>query len=263
MNLINSIKVISATILLVVAPAASAAATFGPDRQTYKWDQTAKGVTFNSVINNPAVGDERSFLVARDLKNNNYSDNLKVSDNEDVVLRVYYHNDAGANKVAKRARVQVNYPVYDAKNIEINSYILADNAKPGTVTDTTVLSADQDFHIEYQKGSARIWNNVLRGNTLSDDITTQQGGALIGYDKLDGKIAGGSKYSGYVTLKFKVHFKQAAGTSPSGTATKPGTTANGGKVPNTGPGEVAGLFAAASAVGTAAHMAVTAHRKRR
>jgi hypothetical protein len=254
MKIISSIKVGIVTLALLIVPAASAAASFGPPRPTLTWNQTAKDVTFNSVINNPVVGDERAFATVRNFKDNNYTDQLKVSDNADVVLRIYYHNDAAADKVAKNTKVQVNFPVYAAKSIEINSYISADNAKPGTVTDTAALTADQDFSIEYVKGSAQIWNNSLRGKTLSDAIITQQGGALVGYDKLDGKVPGGSKYSGYVTLKFKVHFKQA------GTGAR--VSAN-GSIANTGPGEVLGLFAGATAIGTAAHMAINARRHRR
>jgi hypothetical protein len=249
MKIIKSLQISAAALALMLTVVSNTAAAYSPARPTYTWNKTAKDVTFNSITNNPAVGDERSFLVVRNLGNNDYKDQLKVSDNEEVVLRIYYHNDAASNKIAKKTNVQVILPAYTAKSMDISAFISADNAKPGTVADTANLNADQPFKLEYEKGSAQIWNNALRGNKLPDTIVTQQKGALIGYDKLDGNVAGGSKYSGYVTLKVKVHI------SPTVVSTGSVGVVNG--IPNTGPGEVLGLFASASAVGTAAHMVVS------
>lgn len=252
--MINSIKVLVASVLIVALTGSSASAAYAPNRPVYKWNQNAKDITFDSVTNNPAVGDERSFLLVRNATDNNYVDQLKVADNQEVVFQIYYHNNAASNKVAKNSKVQAILPAYNAKSLTVNAYISADNSKPGTVADTAQLVADQPFSLEYEKGSSKIWNNVLRGKSLSDDLATQQQGAQIGYKQLDGKIAGGSQYSGYVTFKAKVHMpKTVASTKSVGVV-------NG--VPNTGPGEVVGLFAGATALGTATHLVVSRRARR-
>jgi hypothetical protein len=224
-------------------------------RPTFTWAKPAGYVTFNSITNNPSVGDERKFFLARPLAGNDYVDNLKVTDNEEVVLRAYYDNDAAANYKleAKNVRVRIDMPAITAKSSSATAYILSDNAKPTVVSDSTGFSADQPFNLVYEPGSAQLWNNALRGFKLSDSIISQQG-TIIGYNKLDGVIQSGPQYSGYVTIKARVHMAKT--TASQGTV----GTING--VPNTGPGNVLGLFAGASAVGAAAHMAINRRHKR-
>lgn len=249
MNISNGAKVGVAALVCLIVLSSSAFAAFAPERDSSSWKKTAKSITFNTVKDNPAIGDERSFVVARNFNNNNYTDQLKVVDNEVVVLKAYYHNNAAHNKVAKNVTVKFNIPSISAKNVSVTGYISADNAEPKIISDTTSLIADQPFTLEYQKGSAQIWNNAIRGLTLSDSIVNSNG-ALIGYEKLDGNVAGGSQYSGYVTIKAVVHTQKASNT----------ITTN-GSVPNTGPGEVAGLFVGATAIGTAAHLIFTSRRR--
>jgi hypothetical protein len=251
MNILNSAKVGIVALAFLVILGSSAFAAFAPERDTSSWKKTSKDITFNSVKDNPAVGDERAFLVVRNFNNNNYADQLKVADNDIVVLRAYYHNNATADKIAKNTKIKINLPNLAAKNISATAYISSDNADPKIISDTTALKADKPFTLEYEKGSAQIWNNVLRGTALSDSIVSNTG-ASIGYAKLDGFIAGGSKHSGYVTIKAKVLLQKTFTSSIN----------TNGTVPNTGPGEVAGLFAGATAVGTAVHLYVNSRRRR-
>jgi hypothetical protein len=245
MNISNSAKVGVAALICLIVLSSSAFAAFAPEREGLSWNKPAKRITFNTVKDNPAIGDERAFVTVRNFNNNNYVDRLKVADKDVIVIRAYYHNNASKDKVAKNVTIKFNIPNLSAKNTSVTGYISADNADPKIVSDTTNVVADKPFTLEYQKGSAQIWNNVLRGLTLSDSMVNSNG-TLIGYDKLDGNIPGGSQYSGYVTLKAVVHFKQSSGT----------ITTN-GSVPNTGPGEVLGLFAGATAIGTVAHLIVS------
>lgn len=251
MNILNSAKVGVVALTFLVVLSSSALAAFAPERDTSSWKKTSKDVTFNSVKDNPAIGDERAFLVVRNFNNNNYADRLKVADNDIVVLRAYYHNNAAADKIAKNTKIKINLPNLAAKNISATAYISADNADPKIISDTTSLIADQPFNLEYEKGSAQIWSNALRGRALSDSIVSNDG-ASIGYANLDGSIAGGSKYSGYVTLKAKVRIQKTSVSTLN--------TTN-GSVPNTGPGEVVGLFASATAVGTATHLYISSRRR--
>lgn len=239
MRIINSFWVAVATVFVAVFLAASALAAYAPQRTTYKWPSTAKAVTFNSVIGNPSVGDERQFLTARDFSNNNYADQLSVVNNEDVVLKVYYHNNAKPGQIAKGTKVRFALPSGTSKQMLISAYISADNAKPSTVSDTTTVLSDQSFSLNYEPGSAQIWNNAVRGVSLNDSVVTS--GALIGYKTLDGQVNGGASFSGYVTIKAKVKFNTPA-------------PAAGGSVPNTGPGQVVALFIGVSVLATLVHM---------
>jgi hypothetical protein len=238
---------------LVVLPTTALAAEYNP-RPTFTWQKPSTYITFNAITNNPAAGDERQFLSARAFTDTKSSFPLNVSDNEEVVLQVYYDNDAASNYnlKAKNTRVQIALPAKTSNSQTVDAFISADNAKPGAVNSVVSLTADQPFNLAYETGSAKIWNNKLRGTRLSDNIVTQQG-ALIGYDKIDGVVSGGAQYSGYVTVRAKVHFaKTSASTGSAGVV-------NG--VPNTGPGEVLGLFASASAIGAVGHRLLSARRR--
>jgi hypothetical protein len=191
---------------LVLVPA-SALAGWGPARPTFTWKAPANYVTFNSITDNPQAGDERAFLDARDAAGTTYTDKLTVHDNEEVVLRVYYHNNAASNLnlTAKNTTVRVALPKTAATATYANGHINASNANPIDVADTVDFVGSDLFTMSYEAGSAQIWNNSLHGAQLSDNIVST--GALIGFDKLDGKVPGCAQFSGYVTIKVRVHMQ--------------------------------------------------------
>jgi hypothetical protein len=234
-------NILLAVLFTVLIPAT----VYAQDRQTFTWNKPANYVTFNSITDNPKVGDERNFLLVRDVNSSTFADQLNVQSGQEIVLQIYFDNNAGSNLnlKAQNTRVRVNLQPSANKSATITAYIMANNANPKTVSDTSVLSSDRDFSLAYEKGSAQIWNNTLRGNKLSDDINSQAG-ALIGYGKLDGIIQGGAQYSGYVTLKIKVGSVAAGSTN----------------VPNSGPGNVIALIALATLLGAAAHIRVISRR---
>jgi hypothetical protein len=340
-NKVARVVVVGAALVLI--PASTALAGWGPARTTFTWNSPATYITFNSITDNPQFGDERAFFDGRDAASSTWSDNLSVSDNEELVLRIYYHNDASSNLnlVANNTRVRIALPHTAATSTYANAHISASNANPGDVADTVNFYGTNPFTMEYVPGSAQIWNNVLRGTQMSDDIVTSNG-ALVGYSQLDGKIQGCAEFSGYVTIKVRVHMQTpppshftatatakatanasakascpdsnaSASASASATATatatatsdisqadadqkaqaaaqeqanakaqadakasaqakakaavkcsKPVTTASTKPhaLPNTGAGDVVGLFAGASAVGTAGHYFVSRRNRR-
>jgi hypothetical protein len=228
-----------ALLILVLFPAT----VFAQDtsRQTFTWNKPANFITFNSIIDNPSIGDERNFVEVRDIGDSNLTDQMAVRDGQEIVLQIYFDNDAGANLKlkAKNTRARVTLPSAPTKSATITGYLTADNTKPTSVSDTAALSSDKPFSLSYENGSAQIWNNVLRGASLADSIVSSDS-ALIGYDKIDGVIQSGPQYSGYVTLKFKVNTQKAS-------------TVTGTKVPNSGPGDVAALFFVVAILAAAIH----------
>jgi opacity protein-like surface antigen len=210
-------------------------------RQTFTWNKPANFITFNSITDNPAIGDERNFAQVRNISDGRLADQMSVRDGQEIVLQVYFNNNAGANLKLKanNTRVRIVLPSAAAKNATITGYITADNAKPASVSDAVSLTSDTAFSLNYEKGSAQIWNNALRGASLSDAIVSSDG-AQIGYDKIDGLIQGGPQYSGYVTIKVRVSVQR-------------GLVLSTGKVPNSGPGDVLAIFLAAVLIGAVFH----------
>ncbi|HET9850048.1 MAG TPA: hypothetical protein VFP35_00235 [Candidatus Saccharimonadales bacterium] len=247
LNLLTAVLIVAAVSFPVLAAGA---------RQTFTWQKPAGYVTFNSITNNPAVGNEENFLAVRDLNQANYSQSLKVNNGQEIVFRIYYDNNAGhnLNLTAKNTRLSLAIPAKSAKTAVATAYISADNAKPELVSASATLSADSPFSLHYEKGSAQIWNNTWRGKTLSDSIVSS--GVQLGYKSLDGKVPGGAKASGYVTVKAKVNFSQnSASQNGGGAAAGAIGGSNSGKggqpaeVPNTGPGSLLAIFLAVSAAG--------------
>ncbi len=198
---------------VVSIPTTQALAEWGPqDRATFTWAHPANYITFNSITDNPSVGDERHFHTANEVGVANYTHNLPVRDGEEVTLRTYFHNNAASNLnlVATNTRVKMllssaNTPATDHASV---SYISADNSNPGAVWDTAHLTSDKAFTLDYEAGTAKLFNNVFTtGTGLSDSIVTDAG-ALVGYDHIDGKVPGCGDFSGYVTIRVKIHVKE-------------------------------------------------------
>lgn len=221
-NILNRLKsnmerISMAVMLLAIVTAITGTAVmaWGPSsRQTFTIEKPASYITFNSITNNPNYGDERNFVIAKDAANTQaggWSDNVTVQDGKEYLVRMYVHNNAGANLnlVANNTRVMANVPNNTAKNIRIDGYISANNANPQKIWDEVNFTSDKEFNLTYITGSTRYYNNVNPnpGFTLSDSIVTNSG-AHIGYDKMDGNLPGCFQYSGIVTFKVKATTKK-------------------------------------------------------
>lgn len=204
-----------ATIIASVGLFAGVMHAWGPTRSTFTIEDPATYVTFNSITNNPNYGDERNFSIVKDAASTStadWKDTLTVEANKEYLIRIYVHNNAADNLklVATNTRASVNLPTVTAKSIEINSFISADNANPLKIWDQVTLQSDKEFNLVYVAGSAKYTNNLFtQGIPLGEDLFTSPG-ALLGYEKLDGKIPGCFKYSGYVTFRVKPQFAKEA-----------------------------------------------------
>jgi hypothetical protein len=104
--------------------------------------------------------------------------------------------------------------------------------------------------VTYENGSTTLYNeNGTVIKTLPDTITTS--GVDIG--ALNGSTTEFVNYKAKVSCPSK--------PTPTPTPITPVTTPK--ALPNTGAGDVLGIFAGATAAGSAAHMAITARRNRR
>lgn len=221
MNLIQKVRkmpkrFVALAALVVAGVATTAAMAWGPARQTYTVESPADHITFNSITNNPNVGDERNFVVVKDASNTaagGWQDTITVQPGKEYLVRIYVHNNAATslNLTAINTRVMAALGTNTGTSVAMTGYVSADNASQKQVWDDISFTSDKTFNMVYVKGSAIIYNNATgqTGRTVSDSIVDGSG-ALIGYTANDGKFPGCFQYAGYVTLKVKPQFAKTA-----------------------------------------------------
>lgn len=212
----NAPKRSSALVAMIAAAIVVPAALFawGPDRPTFTIEHPADHVTFNSITNNPNIGDERNFVGIREAGTNNlWTDNMTVQNGKEYTVRMYVHNNAAANLnlVAENVTAKFTLPTNTAKSIQVNGFLSASNATPQEVYDHATFNSTQDFNIAYQSGSLKFENNAFgaAGVAIPESVFTSAG-AKLGYDKLDGRIPGCFQFAGYLTFKVKAQVAQTA-----------------------------------------------------
>ena len=193
------------------------------DGENYKKTDNYPGtIVFNS-ISNGIIGDEKNFVGARECfqradgtwigatKDTIWNpDEIEVEDGHTYIIRMYVHNNNpnGEDAVAKNTKISFILPIDSAKEIEVNGIINSSNATPSRYWDHVTFKSSNLFHLEYIENTALLENNGIGkgGVVLSDDLIQADGGILIGYDKLDGRIPGCYQYDGFVTIKVKAVF---------------------------------------------------------
>lgn len=211
-----------AALLAIILPFAVSA--WGPDRVEFRTNSPATYVTFNSMVNNPAHGDERNFMQIREAtaSNETYSDTVSLQPGKEYVVYMYYHNNAASNYnasgvgVAQGAFVRAEIPSI-VKNggagVKGVGHVGATNAKHlntqgadmgNSVWDDIEFrnTSGGDIALRYVPGSATIHSKgAVNGRAMNDSIVST--GALIGYDALDGRLPGCHEYAGFVTFRVK------------------------------------------------------------
>jgi len=211
--------VVAMIAVAVVVPVAALA--WGPTRTTYTVESPAPVVAFNSITNNPNVGDERNFVGIRDTSAENvWHDDMTVQPGKEYYVRMYVHNNAAENLnlVAENVTAKFNLPTTTGKSVQVNGFLNASNVGSNgkdqkgafaEVYDHATFNSTNDFNLAYVKDSLKYENNAFgaAGTPLSESIFTSAG-AKLGYDKLDGNIPGCFQYAGYVTFKVKPQFAE-------------------------------------------------------
>ncbi len=206
----NPKKAILASVLAIVGLLPIVSNAWGPSRPTFTIEDPADYVVFNSITNNPAHGDERSFVQIKEktASDSTYANKLNIATGKTYTVFVYYHNNAAANYnlVATNTRMNTQLPGTVKANTEtaISAKIMADNANPKTVWDEVKVTSTEDVVLKYVSNSATIHSKgAVNGKKLnSNEFLTS--GALIGYNALDGRVQGCHQFAGYVTYDFVV-----------------------------------------------------------
>lgn len=224
-----------------------AAMAWGPERPTYTMDSPAPEVTFNSIIDNPVLGDERDFVrIVEAGTGGEFTNNVKIEAGKTYNVYIGYHNNAAGNLnesgygIAQRVRVATQFTetLEAGETGEINAIIEYGYYPAGTteftyaqVYDGASYTADEKVTISFVPGSAIIHNGwALDGTVMPDQIATTAGD-YIGLDALDGVIPGCSEYSGHIILQLTAKGEDEPPTPP----TPPETPK---ELPKTGPAEI-------------------------
>lgn len=217
----------------VIVPVAAFA--WGPTRQTFTMEQPSDHVQFNSITNNPNIGDERNFVGIREVGSSNvWYDTMNAQPGKEYFVRMYVHNNAAANLnlVAENVTAKFNLPTTTGTSIQVNGFLSATNVgadKNGNtgsyaeVYDHATFTANENFNLAYVANSLKYENNVFgaAGVALPESIFTSAG-AKLGYNALDGKIPGCLEYAGYVSFKVKPQFAQTTNFTLSKKVSKHG-----------------------------------------
>jgi hypothetical protein len=166
-------------------------------------------VVFNSLVGTPSYGDERAFLDARkaqDTDEGSYVNEARVSVGDELILRVYVHNNANTNRngqeqVARGTRVRFAIPSEMSRALRCTAYISAENAVPPIVSDAAGVLADRPVRLEYVRGSAMAYTNSA-SYALGDEVV--EGGALIGEQSPDGVVRGNFDHDMTVQVRVRV-----------------------------------------------------------
>jgi uncharacterized repeat protein (TIGR01451 family)/LPXTG-motif cell wall-anchored protein len=203
------VAIIAAAIIVPIAVHA-----YGPERPTFTFEHPATYVTFNSITDNPSVGDERNFVrVKEDSTTTTYGKDVTVQPGKTYQVSVYYHNNAASNLnasgdgIAKDVSLRMQMPASIAGNASdtVDGFINSSNANPTSVWDSANLKngSANAVAIRYVPGSAVVTSNgAVNGAILPDAFLTT--GTPLGYDALNGTLPGCNQYAGYVTYKFTV-----------------------------------------------------------
>lgn len=206
-------KRLAALLAIVTAVAVMPAAlnAWGPERQTFTIENPATYVEFNSITNNPNIGDERNFVGIRENGTSSlWQDSVKAQPGKEYVVRMYVHNNAAENLnlIARDVNAMFYLPNTSAKSHQVNGFLRSSNAKTKEVYDHATFTGDQDFKLAYVEGSAKYYNNANgNGFSIPESLFTASG-AKLGYDKMDGNIPGCFKYAGYLTFIVRPQFPE-------------------------------------------------------
>lgn len=184
---------------------------WGPERETFTWQVPATYATFNSMIDNPDLGDERNFVRIRAVGDTYYVDEVELEAGKTYEVYSYYHNNAEGDigqtaiGIADNVRMKSNFPasIKAGERLTVNTTISAADTDPLAVWDGAYITADEDLYLRYVPGSAKIHNGgELNGQQIGPDYLFSDEGALLGYNVFSGILPGCNQYAGYVTYQF-------------------------------------------------------------
>lgn len=193
----------------------TAANTFawGPERQTFTMEEPATYPTFNSITNNPTIGDERDFVRVGEINDDvtALKNEIEVIPGKQYLVYIYFHNNASATfndsahnnsgiALATRMSSSFSTVITPENKGTITGTVTANNSNPASVWDEAYMTTKTNkVLLRYVSGSAKIYNDwPTNGQIMPSNLFTEAGTA-IGLTALNGVIPGCEEYHGVVT----------------------------------------------------------------
>jgi len=191
---------------------------FGPERKTYTMENVATEPVFNSITNNPTIGDERAFVRIGEITKDStdLTDSAEAIKGKKYLVYIYVHNNASSafndsehehKGVALNTRVSTSFPevLKAGETGIINAIITSDNSKPKSIwSSVAITSKEQNVSIKYIDGSAKIYNDWELNGTVMSDALFEDDGALLGLNNFNGVVPGGEEYHCVVSYMIEV-----------------------------------------------------------
>ncbi|MBR3168903.1 DUF11 domain-containing protein [Candidatus Saccharibacteria bacterium] len=218
----NIIKKITQKIPKTIAIFAAIAATgfissgayaWGPDRPTFTMEKPATYPTFNSIVDNPTIGDERDFVRVGQINADvtELSNEVEVVPGHQYLVYIYFHNNASATyndaahnhsgvAVATTMASSFSTVLTPGERATITGTITAKNSNPGSVWDEAYMTTKTPkVLLHYVTGSAKIYNDWKANGSIVPSSLFTKDGTLVGLNELNGVIPGCEEYHGVVT----------------------------------------------------------------
>lgn len=187
-------------------------------------------------------------------KNSGYVDPVQADACGDVItLKMRLHNPGPS--ALHNVNVKATLPTGTGTSFSSLATVYAADGDPQTVTDTVAIKSSKEATLSYVSGSSQLLDahsGFLK--TLPDG--SLQSGVNIG------DVGVSIEQKRFVQFNVKVDCPTPPVTPPTPPVTPPATPPVVGKsLPNTGPGDVAGLFVGTSVLGGAGHYLFTRRRR--
>lgn len=185
-------------------------ASWGPARPIYTDSSTPTYPLFNSVRDDPNIGDERAFYGIRDsaVTEHVWYNHIEVEKGRTYLIRIFLRNDAASiEAIATATRVMVNLPTCTGTSIASSGFVTSDIAFPSEIHSDIEMHANAEFSLAYVEGSAKIESNAPASPvaiTSADFLTSK--GQLVGLNSLDGIMHPGYSNDLYFTFEIRPQF---------------------------------------------------------
>ena len=183
---------------------------WGPERPTYTMENPADHVTFNSITNNSAIGDEREFVrIVDKAAGGKYVTEMEIEANKDYEVYIYYHNNASRTLndkahnykgVAYNTKLATDFPskLAAGERGQVYASISSPTATPEKVWDEAFITAKEDMTLHYVTGSAKIHNSWDTNGAIVPTYMFSPEGTYLGMSELNGMIFGCGEFSGHI-----------------------------------------------------------------
>lgn len=164
---------------------------WGPEREVFTWERPSTYIIFNSICDNPLLGNERNFVrIKKEDSEEVYGDEINVSAGFEYIVLIYYHNNISSFShkiglgVAHGVRLSVAIPerIDKGETGTVRSGLYSTEARPNFIWDSVLLKASEDVRITYVENTACIHNSGTAEGTILPKDELFGKGALISYD---------------------------------------------------------------------------------